>query len=125
MKRTRLLRRTPMPRGPVTLRRTTRLAPKGRPATEFQRIYGSRHRVRWVKAQPCASCELVTGRNHNHHVTSGGTGRKADHAAIVSLCPPCHDDYHRGRLGRSREWWLEQARLTALAYRHFLETEVG
>ncbi len=39
-------------------------------------------------------------------------GRKADYDKIVSVCATCHDAFHRGRLGRTSEWWDEQARQT-------------
>ena len=113
-----MLRRTPLKRGkpPKAKKRT---------ASEFSRIYGSKARVRWVKGSPCVSCDSVTGRNHNHHIRSGGMGRKSDAETIVSLCPPCHDELHRGLLGRTTEWWDEQARQTDANWLQIADTFEG
>lgn len=100
--------------GPIA--RKTRIKPKKRSASEFQRIYGSKARVAWVKAQPCVCCESVTGRNHNHHIRSGGMGRKADCETIVSLCPTCHTEHHSGVFKGSAEWWASKAAETTRAY---------
>jgi hypothetical protein len=109
-----VLRRSPMKRGEGPVRKT-RIKPKKRPAGKFARIYGSKERVRWVKLSECVCCGKEGTEEHpnaNHHTENGGQGRKADYHTIVSLCHPCHHLHHTGELGREREWWLEQARLT-------------
>ncbi len=77
------------------MRRGGRIAPKKRKPSEFARIYGSRARVRWIKAQPCVvgsrGCE---GAIENAHTENGGIGRKADAATIVPLCHRHHADMH-------------------------------
>jgi hypothetical protein len=117
VKRTSTLKRS----GPIA--RTTKLAPKSRTAGEFARIYGSKARVRWVKAQPCVSCGTQDGASHNHHTQNGGTGRKADYQTIVPLCPSCHHAHHTGVLRGTREWWAEQARLTEIRWTRFCERQ--
>ena len=106
------------------MKRSGRIAPKSRTAGEFNRIYGSKARVRWVKAQPCVSCG-TEGQNHNHHTQSGGMGRKADHTTIVPLCPSCHHEHHTGVLRGTREWWADQARLTELRWQRYTQQEAA
>lgn len=64
---------------------------KKRKPSEFQRIYGGRVRVRWIKAQRCAvrggACQ---GPIENAHAVSGGMGRKADAHTILPLCKLHH-----------------------------------
>jgi len=106
------------------MKRSGRIAPKSRTAGEYRRIYGSKARVRWVKAQPCVSCG-TEGQNHNHHTENGGLSRKADHTTIVSLCPSCHHEHHTGVLRGTREWWAEQARLTELRWQRYTQQEAA
>ena len=108
-----------------TLKRSGPIAPKSRTAGEFARIYGSKARVRWVKAQPCVSCGTEDGNAHNHHTTNGGTGRKADYDTIVPLCPSCHHEHHTGVLRGTREWWAEQARLTEIRWTRYTAQEAA
>ena len=106
-----LIRKTP-------LRRSTRLAPGGKPRpkltaeeaeaqwiasrpkrrkrskSEFARIYGSPARVRFVASLPCVGCGR--GPCENAHIETGGMGRKADSDRIVPLCNGCHREFH---------WW--------------------
>ena len=101
------------------LKRTGRIKPKKRRSGEFYRIYGGKDRRRWVGQLPCVCCgaEGTEDRpNANHHTENGGQGRKADYHTIVSLCHTCHHLHHTGELGRSKEWWTEQARLTEEAW---------
>jgi hypothetical protein len=105
-------RKTPLPKSTKVWGRSAKIKVRKRNAADSRRIYGSKERVRWVKASACVCCEAVTGRNHNHHVIPGGAGFKANADKIVSVCPPCHHLIHTGELGRTREWWLDQARLT-------------
>lgn len=87
------MKRTPMKRG-KPIARTTRVKagnPK-RKASEFQRCYGSRARVKWVQSLPCivddvAESGIPCGRSENAHVPSqSGAGRKGDARHIVPLC---------------------------------------
>lgn len=103
-----LKRKTPLSRG-------GRIKPKKRSASEFSRIYGSKARVAWVKLSECVCCGVEGTQerpNANHHTEVGGKGYKADYTTIVSLCHSCHHLHHTGELGREKEWWMEQARLT-------------
>ena len=70
---------------------------KKRSAADFARVYGSRERVRWIKAQPCCVCValspffgMVGTPSHNAHTEAGGTGFKAGYATIVPLCAGHH-----------------------------------
>lgn len=60
-----------------------RIARKPRKPSEFARIYGSRERVRWVKAQP----SVASGKRPcvNAHTVTGGTQYKAGFETIVPL----------------------------------------
>lgn len=81
------------------LKRRKRLAPKRRSAADYARIYGSRRRVQWIKAMPCAACGHISADgNHNHHTENGGMGRKAGYATIVPLCPYHHEASNLARL---------------------------
>lgn len=80
----------------------TPAAPKPKPANqaareraEFARVYGSKERVAWVKAQPCVGCGARP--SDNHHTKNGGFGRKGDYTTIVPLCRGCHRALHNGR----------------------------
>ena len=103
------------------IKRSGRIAPKSRTAGEFARIYGSKARVRWVKAQPCVSCG--EGPCQNHHTQNGGLSRKSDYVHIVPLCAHCHHAHHTGVLRGTREWWAEQARLTEIRWTMHLERQ--
>lgn len=81
-------RRTPLSRG---------AGPKSkrRKASEFQRIYGGRDRVRWVKSLPCiAAPHGCVGAIENAHTENGGMGRKADASSIVPACGLHHRALH-------------------------------
>lgn len=114
----------PIPRK-KPLRRSGCVTRKSRTVTSFNRIYGSKARVRWVKAQPCVSCGAQDGASHNHHTQNGGTGRKADASTIVPLCPSCHHAHHTGVLRGTREWWAEQARLTEIRWTRYAAQEAA
>lgn len=66
------------------------IKPKKRKASEYRRIYGSRARVKAMKALGCAVSHCRLGPVHNAHLTNGGTGRKADWDTIVPLCASHH-----------------------------------
>jgi hypothetical protein len=87
------VKRTPLKR---TKRLTAKRKPKankGRTAIEFQRIYGSKRRVEFVKNLPCIICAKKPCENA--HTTSGGMGRKADYTSIVPLCQAHHRLQHQ------------------------------
>jgi hypothetical protein len=76
-------RSTPLKRtGPIA--RKSRIKAKKRKPSEFARIYGSKERVAWVKAQPCVVCGR--GPCENAHTEVGGIGYKAGYETIVPLC---------------------------------------
>lgn len=117
-------RKTPLARGaPPKRGGRPKAVNKKRSAGEFSRIYGSKARVRWVKASPCVCCDAETGRNHNHHTENGGMGRKADYDTIVSLCPTCHTEHHSGVFKGSKEWWASKAAETERQWREVAESE--
>lgn len=66
---------------------------KGRSNIEFQRIYGSKQRVEFVKSLPCCICAKKP--SENAHIKSGGMGRKADYRHIIPLCKTCHQMQHQ------------------------------
>lgn len=57
-------------------------------ADKLAYVYGSEARIEWVQRTPCAACG--EGPSDNHHVRTGGMGRKAHHSAIIPLCIACH-----------------------------------
>ena len=65
-----------------------------RSVSEFNRIYGSDSRVKWIKAKPCVFCGQ--GPCENAHVTNGGMGRKADADKIIPACRACHHEMDHG-----------------------------
>ncbi len=82
-KRPRLKARKPIPKKNVK-----------RAAKNFARAYGSKERVEWVNAQRCVSCLGTQYPRQNHHVITGGTGRKSDYRHVVGLCWHCHSYVH-------------------------------
>lgn len=69
-----------------------------RKASEFQRCYHSKARVRFVKSEPCPVCQAL-GMRHlvesdNAHIVGGGAGRKAGYEKIVPLCRLHHRALH-------------------------------
>lgn len=126
------MKRTPLKPGDKPLRRKKSIAERGaiarkarktkrrkRPEGEFRRIYGSRERVRRIKALPCHVCGLY-GSTENCHTENGGMGRKAGWETVVNLCASHHEELHRygmieyaGRfvtMGALREWAAHLAR---------------
>ena len=92
MKRTPLKRKTrlttkakPKPR--------QRIKAKPRSSIEFQRVYGSKRRVAYIKELPCVVCG--NGPCENAHIKSGGVGRKAEYTDIIPLCFTCHKRQHQ------------------------------
>jgi len=100
------------------IKRKTKLVAKSKPKArsrapkDFARVYGSKARVAWVAAQPCAACGK--GPCENAHTKSGGVGRKADYRHIIPLCAACH------RVQHSKGWkalGFNAAKLEYVAYR--------
>jgi hypothetical protein len=89
------MKRSAMKPRSVPLKRGGRIKPKKRSAAEFTRIYGSKARVAWIKAQPCLVCHRSPC--DNAHTVTGGTGRKAGFETIVPLCRRCHLGYDQHR----------------------------
>lgn len=118
MKRSKPLART------SRLARGARIKAVNRPrrASEFQRCYHSRERVRWVKGLGCLVCLTVSplfytmsaGKCDNAHVGgNGGMGRKGPYTEIVPLCRKHHRlfDEHRFPcdVPELRGWLLKMA----------------
>jgi hypothetical protein len=109
----------PRPKGGIKMGRVHR---KKRSPSEFARVYGSRARVEWIKAQACVGCGKV-GKSDNAHVCgNGGMSRKGNFDEIAPLCRPCHRafDQHlwpwdaeharafmRQRAAHTERQWLE------------------
>jgi hypothetical protein len=125
MKRSGMPRRTRLSSG-SGLTRSSRIARKARikasnPArrkSEWQRCYGSKERVAWVKSRP--SVASGKGPCVNAHTRSDGAGRKADACWIVPLTDAEHRELHRigvasfeARYGINLEFMAAQ---TAMAY---------
>lgn len=62
---------------------------------ETTRAFHSPTRVAFVKGLPCLACRTTTKPRQNHHILTGGKGRRADYFAIVPLCHSCHELVHR------------------------------
>jgi hypothetical protein len=110
VKRTPLKRKTRLT-GTRKPKARKRIAPKNRSAIEFQRIYGSKRRVEFVKRMGCCVCGKTPCENA--HIKSGGMGRKADYREIIPLCSACHHKQH------SQGWkalGMDQQLLQGLAY---------
>ena len=123
MKRSRPLKRTGPPE------RKTPLKPQNRArrAKERERAYGPEERREWLTRQPCVFCGRIgtdERPNHQHHIVTGGVGRKADADKLVSLCAVCHRLEHAGNLPGEMNWEHE-ARRTEAAWREHLAREGG
>lgn len=117
----------PLPRAKKKMRKSGRIKPKKRSASEYARIYGSEARVEFVKAIPCVGC----GRSQpfvpieNAHIENDGLSRKAHYTKIVPLCGrfapkfSCHERMHNhGRedleLWSGKNLEIEAARIEKL-----------
>ena len=98
-----MLRRKTSLRAKVVNRRKTRPC---RQADDFTRIYGSKERAAWVRAQNCI-VPYCFQPPENAHIRTDGVGRKADARYIVPLCAGHH--------------WLRKDSLHALNRRLFEE----
>jgi hypothetical protein len=90
------MKRSPMPPRKSRKPRVNRQ----RKSKNWIRAYGSPERVNWIQRQRCVvwwgACS--SGLCHNHHIITGGKGRKADANRIVPLCRSHHDLLHaKGR----------------------------
>jgi len=82
------MRKTPLrpSRSPLSRRSPLPRVNRARKQTEFQRTYGSRARVKFVKSLPCSACG-VRGLSENAHVCGpAGLGRKGAATTIAPLC---------------------------------------
>lgn len=89
------MKRSPMKPRTRPLRSTTRVKPvnRARRTREWIRAYGSIERVNFVAGRDCCACAY--GKHcENHHVRTGGKGRKADARWIAPLCWVCHRELH-------------------------------
>lgn len=78
---------TRLPRATKPIARSKPVPKKKRTPSEFARIYGSKARVAWVKALPCAACGYAGPvLRENAHTKTGGVGRKADARWVAPLC---------------------------------------
>ena len=114
-------RYTPLARGgPIARSGRPKRVNRKRKASEWKRAYGSKARVRWLKAQPCAAdgrmpCDVA-------HISSGGAGRKADHDQTIPLCSGingCHAKQHQSgwmSIGLTEEGRRRAAENTELAW---------
>ena len=95
------MKRPALPKRRSYLTRKTRPKSRKRSAAEQERIYGGETRLKWIQAQGClveaSDLSDCVGDVANHHVQTGGTGRKADAEFIVPLCHGHHDEAHHGR----------------------------
>ena len=87
------MKRFPLPRPSRPMKKTGRIKPRKRSASEYARIYGSKERVEWVKSSPSVASGLRPCVNA--HTVNGGTGRKADACWIVPLTDAEHRELHR------------------------------
>lgn len=82
-----IARRKPIARSAPPSRSTRPKAVNAkRKRTNFARAYGSKERVEWIQAQPCAVCGWAGGCENAHVPTRSGAGRKGDARFIVPLC---------------------------------------
>ena len=99
---------------------------QGMKAAEWHRVYGPPGRREFVAQLPCVAC--WRRRCHNHHITSGGIGRKTDYDQIVPLCVLHHGEVHQqnGRHSFAEKYgidWKEQAALTEKLWKEGAEEE--
>jgi len=72
-----------MPKPPKGLRKQNKI----RACIEFERTYGSKARVAWIRLQPCACCGLW-GYSENAHQDIDGAGLKSSYTLIAPMCGP-------------------------------------
>ncbi len=87
-----IARRKPIKRGKPP-KRSGRIKPKKRSASEFARIFHSGERVIWISMRCCVACGIRGCENA--HIAGEGMGRKGGYAKVIPLCPACHRLQHR------------------------------
>ncbi len=113
MKRSPLLRRTP-------LARTSSLVTRSKPMrrTRLVSLVKARSReqggdpayLAWVRTQPCCRCGARPPSHAHHEILNGrGKSQKAPDARTLPLCARCHDDFH-AVTGRFAGFTREQRR---------------
>ena len=71
-----------------------------RMAEEWQRVYHSPERVAFVKSLRCCVPNCYRRDIENHHIETGGKGRKAGYDRIVPMCRTHHREWHGPNCGR-------------------------
>ncbi|WP_407082079.1 HNH endonuclease [Photobacterium leiognathi] len=46
----------------------------------------------------CFTCNVVSPKNHGHHIVLYSEDGDASIDNMITLCPHCHAEYHAGRL---------------------------
>jgi hypothetical protein len=78
------------------LKRTGRIKPKKRTASEFRRVYGSKGFQTFIRTMPCWACGYAGASPRVlAHTENGGMGRKADAKTCIALCGVCHHKQHQ------------------------------
>jgi len=78
------------------LKRTGRIKPKKRTASEFRRVYGSKGFQTFIRTMPCWACGYAgPSPRVLAHTENGGMGRKADAKTCIALCNVCHHKQHQ------------------------------
>jgi hypothetical protein len=78
------------------LKRTGRIKPKKRTASEFRRVYGSKGFQTFIRTMPCWACGYAGASPRVlAHTENGGMGRKADAKTCIALCNVCHHKQHQ------------------------------
>jgi hypothetical protein len=79
------------------LKRTGRIKPKKRTASEFRRVYGSKGFQTFIRTMPCWACGYAgPSPRVLAHTENGGMGRKADaEKCVIALCNVCHTKQHQ------------------------------
>lgn len=93
--------RVPKPKASAkSVRKPVKRVNPARKKREWERAYGSKARVEWVKAQPCAYCVGLSpffgktdSSSHNAHTEHDGGSRKGGYKSIVPLCPTHHSRF--------------------------------
>jgi hypothetical protein len=103
LRRTAPLARKPMKRGGPVKKRNAK-----RRAAEFERCFGSRERVRWIKSLPCIVTEGHSDDIENVHTRGDGAGRRADACWIVPMKASLHRKLHRvGKVSFECEYGID------------------
>jgi hypothetical protein len=110
-------------------RKPVRRRNKKRYSANWLRAYGSPERAEFVNARPCVGCLTDERLRENHHIKTGGKGRKADAKFIVALCAACHDDLHQhGRQSLEERYAIDlevEAAATEARWLAFQRSDAG